>query len=72
MSYTGKVKNGVVMLPPEATLAEGTEVEMTSQAAPEGMSSFLEGRLKRARLRDWPAVFALNHGHYVKGHPKQS
>jgi len=28
MSYTGKVQNGVVVLPPEAHLAEGTEVRV--------------------------------------------
>ncbi len=28
MSYTGKVHNGVVVLPPEVKLAEGTEVKV--------------------------------------------
>ena len=28
MSYTGKVRNGVVVLPPEVRLPEGTEVKV--------------------------------------------
>ena len=69
MSYKGKVQNGVVVLPPEAHLPEGTEVQVV---VPESTESFLEGVLKLARPRDWPEDFALNHAHYVKGHPKKS
>jgi len=72
MSYTGKVQNGVVVLPPEAKLPEGTEVEVIPRTAPQGANPFLEGMLKLAKPRDWPEDFALNHGHYVKGHPKKS
>lgn len=72
MSYTGKVQNGVVVLPPEAQLPEGTEVEVFPCTAPRGMNSFVEGMLKLAKPRDWPPDFALNHGHYMKGHPKKS
>ena len=72
MSYTGKVKNGVVVLPPEAHLPEGTEVEVIPRSTPEATNSFLEGMLKLAKPRDWPEDFALNHAHYVKGHPKKS
>ncbi len=35
MSYTGKVQNGVVVLPPEAHLPEGTEVEVIPRTAPQ-------------------------------------
>jgi hypothetical protein len=69
VSYKGKVQNGVVVLPPEAHLPEGTEVQVV---VPESTESFLEGVLKLARPRDWPEDFALNHAHYVKGHPKKS
>ena len=72
MSYTGKVQNGVVVLPPEAKLPEGTEVEVIPRTAPLATNPFLEGMLKLAKPRDWPEDFALNHGHYVKGHPKKS
>jgi len=32
---------------------------------------FLKAILKLAKPRDWPEDFALNHGHYLKGHPKK-
>ena len=72
MSYTGKVQNGVVVLPPETHLPEGTEVEVIPRAAPSDMNLFVEGMLKLAKPRDWPEDFALNHTHYVKGHPQKS
>jgi len=70
MSYTGKVQNGVVVLPPDAHLLEGTEVEVIPRTASQATNPFLEGMLKLAMPRDWPEDFALNHGHYVKGHPE--
>ena len=72
MSYTGTVKNGVVVLPPEAELPDGAQVEVTLLAARAGDPPFLQAILKLAKPRDWPADFALNHAHYAKGHPKQS
>jgi hypothetical protein len=71
MSYTGKVHNGVVVLPPEAQLPEGTEVEVIPRSSPSG-GTFLDDILKLAKPRDWPDDFALNHSHYIKGHPKKS
>ena len=67
MSYTGKVQNGVVVLPPEARLPEGAEVEVVLRPAAAEANSFLEGMRKLAKPRDWPEDFALNHAHYVKG-----
>lgn len=72
MSYTGKVQNGVVVLPPDARLPEGTEVKVIPLEEPQGANAFLEGMLKLAKPRDWPDDFALNHAHYIKGHPKKS
>ena len=72
MSYTGKVQNGVVILPPDARLPDGTEVEVIPRTVPHGNNAFVEGILKLAKPRDWPEDFALNHGYYVKGHPKKS
>jgi hypothetical protein len=72
MSFTGKVQNGVVVLPPEARWPDGTEVEVTPIAPEHATNLFLEGMLKLAKPRDWPEDFALNHAHYVKGHPKKS
>lgn len=72
MSYTGKVRNGVVVLPPEAHLPEGTEVEVIPREPQPDANPFVEEMLKLAKSRDWPDDFALNHGHYVKGHPRKS
>jgi hypothetical protein len=72
MSYTGKVQNGVVVLPPEAHLPEGTEVEVRfSEAAPNG-STFAE-RFKEfiGIADDLPPDLARNLDHYVHGHPKK-
>ncbi|MEA3207825.1 MAG: hypothetical protein QOE70_882 [Chthoniobacter sp.] len=69
MSYTGRIENGVVVLPPEAHLPEGTEVEVTPLSPLPGDPPFLRKALELARPRDWPADFALNHAHYLKGEP---
>ena len=42
MSYMGKVKNGVVVMPPEAHLPDGTEVEVIPRSPPEATNSFLD------------------------------
>ncbi len=72
VSYKGTVKNGVVVLPPEAQLSDGLEVEVTSPEARAEDPPFLRALLKLAKPRDWADYFALNHAHYAKGHPKKS
>ena len=72
VSYKGTVKNGVVVLPPEAKLPDGSEVEVTLLEARSDDPPFLQALLKLAKPRDWPEDFALNHAHYAKGHPKKS
>ena len=74
MTCKGTVKNGVVVLPPEAQLPEGTEVEVISgtELLPEDHPA-IAAILKLAKPRpDWPEDFALNHAHYIKGHPRKS
>jgi len=71
MSVTGKIKNGVVILPPGTTLPEGAEVkvETLSSAAADPLVAAVE---KLARPRPHlPRDYALNHGHYVGGEPKR-
>lgn len=71
MSYTGKVQNGVVVLPPEVKLPEGTEVEVTPRAVAD--DPFVQAAMKAGKPRPhWPKDYALNHGHYVTGEPKKS
>jgi len=73
MSYKGIVKNGVVVLPPEAKLPEGAEVEVIpSQARPED-DPFLAAVQKVAKPRPhWPRDYARNLDHYLYGVPKKS
>ena len=71
MSYTGKVQNGVVVLPPEVQLPEGTEVEVTTRESAD--DPFVQAAMKAAKPRPhWPKDYAMNHGHYVSGEPKTS
>jgi len=72
VSYKGTVKNGVVVLPPEAKLPDGTVVEIAPVVSDGDDPSFFKELLKLAKDRDWPDDFALNHAHYAKGHPKKS
>ncbi|HZV33666.1 MAG TPA: hypothetical protein VFB72_03750 [Verrucomicrobiae bacterium] len=72
MSLKGTVKNGVVTLPPESKLPDGTVVEIAPVSPQPGIPPFLQELLKLAKDRDWPEDFALNHAHYAKGHPKKS
>ena len=73
MSYTGKVKNGVVVLPPEAHFPEGAEVKVESLDLLPEDDPAVSAILKLAKPRPhWPKDYALNHAHYVKGHPKKS
>lgn len=71
MSITGTVKNGVVVLPPGTNLPDGTPVKVESllTAASDPLVAVVEQRAKpRPHL---PPDYALNHGHYVAGEPKQ-
>ena len=64
MSVTGKVNNGVVILPRGTVLPEGAQV--TVQIVP---AVAIESLAKpREHL---PSDYALNHGHYVGGEPKR-
>jgi len=72
MSYTGKVQNGVVVLPPEVKLAEGTQVQVVPLEASAEQDPFLQAVLKTAKPRPhWRKDYVLNHGHYVSGEPKK-
>lgn len=73
MSYTGTVKNGVIVLPPEVKLEEGAQVEVVLRELTPEEDPFLAAVLKLAKPRPhFPKDFALNHGHYVSGEPKKS
>ena len=73
MSFTGKIQNGVVVLPPEIKLPEGTTVNIEAPDLSSENDPFIKAVLKLAKPRPhWPKDYALNHGHYVGGEPKKS
>ena len=73
MSFTGKILNGVVVLPPEVKLPEGMEVHVEAPDLLSENDPFVQAVLKLAKPRPhWPKDYALNHGHYVSGEPKKS
>ena len=73
MSFTGRIQNGVVVLPPEVKLPEGTEVTVEPMNLASESDPFLQAISKAAKPRpNWPIDYALNHGHYVSGEPKKS
>lgn len=74
MSFKGTVRNGVVVLPPEAKLPEGTEVEVIAgtELLPED-DPFIAAVLKVAKPRPhWPKDYTRNLDHYLYGVSKQS
>ena len=73
MTYRGTVKDGVVVLPAEAQLPDGTTVDVIPQTELRAEDDpFLAAVLKVAKPRPhWPADYARNLDHYLYGVPKQ-
>ncbi len=72
MTYRGRVKNGVVILDPPASLAEGSEVQVIpteDQALPPTWAEVFKDIIGKAE--GLPADMALNHDHYLHGAPKK-
>ena len=71
MSYKGKVKDGVVVLPRHGKLADGTEVEVTP-VAKESADDFTDMLVRVAKkVRGLPRDLAAQHDHYLYGTPKR-
>lgn len=72
MSVTGKVVNGVVVLPPGTRLPEGAAVRIEA-LEPVGDSDPLVATVEKlAKPRPHlPKDYALNHGHYVRGEARK-
>jgi len=75
MTYRGTVKNGVVVLEESASLSDGTlvRVEPVADAPASDEAVTHDSGLFRAadRARETGiADLALNHDHYLYGHPK--
>ena len=57
MSYTGTVKNGVVILPPDVQLPEGAQVEVTPREVSPAEDPFLAAVEQLAKPRPhWPKI----------------
>jgi predicted DNA-binding antitoxin AbrB/MazE fold protein len=72
MSYTGTIENGVVKLPPEADLADGTQVRI-EEIGPRQDRNELTRRLREiaGQLEGLPEDWAEQHDHYLHGTPKR-
>ena len=68
MTYRGIVKDGVVHLPPDAVLADGTEVDVAPCETDETQPSIFEKLGKLAGQADGlPPDLARNHDRYLHG-----
>ena len=76
----GTVENGVVKLPPDAGLADGTTVRVEAVAEPTvpagddpdaGKSFYEVFEQFVGCVKDGPSDLAANHDHYLYGTPKQ-
>ena len=73
VSYKGTVKNGVVVLPPEAQLPEGTSVEVIADEWRPEDDPFVAAVLKVAKPRPhWPKDYVRNLDHHLYGVSKGS
>lgn len=73
MSFKGTVKNGVVVLPPDAKLPEGAAVEVIPEELQAENDPFPAAVLEATKSRPhWPKDYARNVDHYLYGVTKQS
>jgi hypothetical protein len=72
MTYRGRVKNGVIVLDPPATLPDGAEVEV-SPTSSESLGPTWSEVFKDivGKAEGLPTDMARNHDHYLHGAPKR-
>lgn len=72
MKYTGKMRDGVVVLEGSPPLKDGTIVAVEPIDQP-GQAVTLGQRLKRfsGSVKGLPTDMARNHDHYLHGRPKR-
>jgi hypothetical protein len=72
MSVTGKIVNGVVVLPPGAKFPDGAAVKVETINPASGEDQLVATVEKLAKPRPHlPRDYALNQGHYTHGEPKK-
>jgi hypothetical protein len=72
MTYRGRVRNGVVVLDPSASLPEGCEVEVclaAPQPIPPTWAEVFRDIIGKAE--GLPPDSSINHDHYLYGVPKK-
>lgn len=73
VSIKGTVKNGVVVLPPEAKLPEGAQVEVIADEWRPEDDPFVAAAMKVAKPRPhWPKDYVRNLDEHLYGVPKVS
>ena len=72
MSVTGKIVNGLVVLPPGTKLPEGAVVKVETIQLPAADDPLLAAVERLAKPRPHlPKDYALNHGDYLRGETKK-
>jgi len=71
MTCIGKVYKGAVILPPELSLPDGTELEVRLPDTAEPPSWHETLAPFAGMADDLPTDLARNHDHYLHGHPKK-
>ncbi|MBI2804744.1 MAG: hypothetical protein HYX68_07140 [Planctomycetes bacterium] len=71
MTVEGTFQNGTIVLDRAIQVADGTRVTVILPERPVGAPT-LRGLLELAgTVNDLPSDMALNHDHYLHGHPKK-
>ncbi|MCX7011498.1 MAG: hypothetical protein NTW86_02835 [Candidatus Sumerlaeota bacterium] len=71
MPYRGRVKNGVVVLDPPASLPEGSQVSVEPLAPADLVQSLKDGlRRFSGTVEGLPEDLAEHHDHYLHGKPR--
>ena len=72
MSYTGTVKQGMIKLPPQAALPNGTKVRIEPIEPGMDRRHLVEKlRAIAQRMPELPEDWAAQHDHYIHGTPKK-
>ena len=73
MSFTGTVENGVVKLPADAALPNGTKVRVEPIVRPVAKNQLTQRLVAIAsQARNLPSDLAAEHDHYIHGTPKRA
>ena len=72
MSFKGTVKNGVIVLPPGATLPNGTNVEIRARGLPKEDPFVSAVKKVKKKRTHWPKDYSRNLDRYLYGGRERS